>query len=140
MHSVRCCGEAVGTRHANSFFRGILQEDVFIESSKSTQLAEHLLNFVKVYAWQAAVACAWKQTHFPMIPKLHMLHEVALEMLHQCAAAGYCINPAVETCQLDEDFVGRTAVITRSVSPRLQAKRTLQRYLCQINLAWGQVR
>lgn len=138
MHVVLCCGEAVGTRHANNFFRGILKEDVFIRSSKGRELAEHLLKFVKVYAWQAAVACSWNQTHFPMMPKLHMLHEVSIEMLRQCEAAEYCMNPAVETCQMDEDFVGRTAVITRSVSPRLQAQRTLQRYLCQINLAWGQ--
>ena len=116
--------------------RGIWSEDVFIPAAKGLALAECLTDFVRIYAWQAYQADQEGQQVFPMLPKLHALHEVAFCMRRQSLQGPWCYNPAVETCQMCEDFVGRTAYITRTVSPRLQALRTLQRYLCQIYVAW----
>ena len=50
--------------------------------------------------------------------------------------AGYAMNPVLETCAQDEDFVGRLARVCRAVSPRLTALRTIQRYQLQCREVW----
>lgn len=142
-YTVRASGlssQAIGTRKLNEFMRGIWTEDVFIPASKGLVLSECLIDFVRIYAWEAYEADQEDRQVFPMLPKLHALHEVGYEMKRQSLQSAWCFNPVVETCQLCEDFVGRTAYLTRCVSPRLQALRTLQRYLSQIHRAWGDAR
>ena len=63
------------------------------------------------------------QMKFPLIPKIHPLEEI-LFLISQ-----WVLNPMVESCSLDEDFIGHAAYITRHVSPRLMALRTFNRYL-----------
>jgi hypothetical protein len=57
----------------------------------------------------------------------------------QAQLADFVMNPACHSCSLDEDFIGRTACISRTVSLRIIAKRTLERYLVHIQLAWTRV-
>lgn len=87
--------------------------------------------------YQAHHACSKGLKHFPLLPKLHFLHEVAFEMKRQAGIASYTFNPAVHSCALDEDAIGRAAAVTRCVSPKLISLRTLQRYLAYIQIAWA---
>ncbi len=87
--------------------------------------------------WQAAQAYENGEAAFPLYPKLHWVHEVAHLMRRQARACDFAYNPASYSCSLDEDFIGRLAAITRCVSPRIIARRTLQRYLAHIQLAWA---
>ena len=82
---------------------------------------------------------AWELqlSHFPLHPKLHAFHEIGHELLRQARVAPFCVNPASHCCSMDEDFIGRCASVSRCVSPRLIAKRTLQRYLCHIQIVWA---
>ena len=50
--------------------------------------------------------------------------------------AGYAQNPVSEFYALDEDFIGRVASVSRSVSPRLTCLREAQRYLLLCRAAW----
>ena len=50
----------------------------------------------------------------------------------------FVYNIIAESCSIDEDMVGRMAYITRHVSPRLTAQRTLERYLTQVGFAWAE--
>ena len=69
------------------------------------------------------------QMKFPLIPKIHPLEEILFLMEHQAKFSQWVLNPMVESCSLDEDFIGHAAYITRHVSPRLMALRTFNRYL-----------
>ena len=129
--------EAFGTTRLNQFMRGIYSNDVLMPSRTGIQLSDALYDFVKSFMYQASAAYKKGLNFFPMHPKLHSIHEVAYELRRQCRSADFCVNPAIHSCSLDEDFIGRCAVISRCVSPRLAAKRTLQRYLCHIQLAWA---
>jgi len=71
-----------------------------------------------------------------LYPKLHLLHEVWEQMVYESTQSDWIYNPIAETCSVDEDFVGRCPVLSRSVSPRLISLRSLQLYLAQIQQSW----
>ncbi|CAK9002251.1 unnamed protein product [Durusdinium trenchii] len=128
---------AFGTKRINTFMRGIYSGEVFLPRATAAELSKALYEFIKAYLYEAHASAHLGLPYFPLFPKLHFLHETAHELKRQSEIADYAFNPAVYSCALDEDFIGRTAVITRCVSPRIIAKRTLERYLCHIQLAWA---
>ena len=132
--------KALATKKMNRFMRTIYSQDVFIKSSTATELANDIYVFVKSFLFQARAAYELGLSHFPLHPKVHTVHEVGHELKRQARIAGregFCLNPAIYCCALDEDCIGRIACVSRCVSPRLAALRTLQRYLCHINIAWA---
>lgn len=129
--------KAHGTERMNFFMRGIYSNDVFIESHVAAELSAALHEFVKAYTYEAYAAYQLDLSFFPMFPKLHAVHEIQHEMKRQSRIANYVFNVAAHSCSLDEDFIGRCAAVSRCTSPRLICKRTLERYLCQIQIAWA---
>ena len=129
--------EASGTKHLNKFMRGIYGGDVFLPCSTAITLVDSLDHFLKAYAYLACKAFDMGVPAFPMFPKLHAVHEISFEMRRQCQAAPYVFNVAAMACPVDEDFVGRCAAISRKVSPRLIAKRFLERYCAHIQILWA---
>ena len=131
--------KAAGTKQINVFMRGIYSNDVLMESSVGSQLATALRDFIRAYLWQAWKASELGLQYFGLYPKLHSLHEIAYGLRRQARISPWVFNPAACSCSLDEDFIGRVAVISRQVSPRLIPMRTIQRYLAHINIAWSRV-
>lgn len=131
------CHEAYGTEKMNFFMRGIYKEDVFIPRERALDLSKSLYAFVHAYLWEASKAYQLRVASFPLFPKLHAVHEIGHALKVQATRCPYAMNPAVHSCSMDEDFIGRCAAITRCVSPKLIAKRTIQRYLCHIQIAWA---
>lgn len=129
--------EAKGTQKINEFMRGIYSKDVFIDAAEANRLADALYFFIRAYTYEAHSSHTKGISSFPMLPKLHALDEVRHAMHFQASHAGCCVNPAVYSCSICEDFIGRTAALTRCVSPMLLAQRTLQRYLVHIQTAWS---
>ena len=129
--------EVVGTKHLNKFMRGIYANDALIPSGLALELSNSLRTFIKAYSWQAHQAFVLGLSFFPMVPKIHALHEVSFELKHQARRSAWCTNPAIFTCSLDEDFIGRCATVSRQVSPRLIALRVVQRYLAHVYSIWA---
>ena len=107
-----------------------------LEKSLGMELNKALDYFVRAYVYLAHLANKNGTAHFALYPKLHSLHEISHMLKRQSELADFVINPACHSCSLDEDFIGRTACISRTVSPRIIAKRTLERYLVHIQSAW----
>jgi hypothetical protein len=131
--------EAFGTKQVNFFFRGIYQNDALMKSEKGKELSDALYNFISAYLWEASAAYRDGVAAFPRYPKLHAVHEVAFIMRRQCRLYPYCQNPCVHACATDEDFIGRCAALSRCVSPKCIPMRTLQRYLCHLQILWARV-
>lgn len=130
--------EAYGTSKVNQFMRGVYQHDCWIPASDALPLASALFAFLRAYFYEAHLSYrTCEESKFALFPKLHALHHIAWLMRRQGETCSHVLNPAVEICSIDEDFVGRKAVLTRSVSPRLMALRSIQRYLAQIQVAWS---
>lgn len=77
----------------------------------------------------AKLASQLGQSHFYLLPNLHRLHHILWDMLEECEKGPYCLNPLHASTQADEDFIGRPSRISRKVSPRTTALRTIQRSL-----------
>lgn len=129
--------KAWGTKNVNKFMRGIYSEHVFIPTERAMDLAEALYVFLRAYLFLAHASMEKNKPFFPLFPKLHAVHEVCHQMMWEGKQASYVFNPAATSCSVDEDFLGRVAALTRCVSPRLMIQRTLQRYLCHIQMAWA---
>ncbi|CAE7313361.1 unnamed protein product [Symbiodinium sp. CCMP2592] len=66
---------------------------------------------------------------FKLRPKIHYLNHVFLRTYQEWLSNGSAINPFAEATFMSEDFVGRAARVSRRVSPRAVAVKTLQRYI-----------
>ena len=73
------------------------------------------------------------------MPKLHSIEEILFEMETQANDPSVfgVYNCLAESCSVDEDFIGKAAVIARSVSPRATSLRTIERYLVQLFQIWA---
>jgi len=126
-----------GCKKINFFFRSLYAGDLWLERAYAKTLANALLQFVRAYLLLAHMSYELGENKFGLIPKVHALHEVAMEMFRQCDVSEWVLNPIAETCSVDEDMIGRVAVLSRSVSPKIIARRSLARYLAQINIVWA---
>ena len=61
-------------------------------------------------------------------PKIHYLNHIFLTIKDQWEASGTAVNPLGEATFMSEDFVGHASRLSRRVSPRVVALKTLQRY------------
>ena len=129
--------EALGTKKANVFFSGIYKYDVFIHRSQAVVLSDALGVFLRSYLFEAHAAWESGRAAFALVPKVHGLDEIRHRLAREAKMADYCMNPAVFSCSVDEDFIGRCSYISRCVSPVLQVERTLLRYLVHIQIAWS---
>ena len=123
-------------RALNRFMHLIYNGDVFLRRATALEAVRCGQHFRKAYGFLACASQRRRQNRFPITPKLHSFEEIVYKMSRECRASAWVLNPIVESCSLDEDFIGRCAFLTRHVSPRLMTRRTFERYLTQICLAW----
>ena len=73
---------------------------------------------------------------FNIVPKVHFLAHVAVE-LHQALERGSSIlNPSVWSTQMAEDYVGALCKMSLNVHPANVAKRNLEKYLVRARREW----
>lgn len=123
----------------NRFMRGIYEGEVFLPSCTARSLSDSLYQFLHAYCYLASVSFQKGIPAWPMFPKLHAVHEIAFEMRRSSGVSEFVLNVAAHSCAMDEDMVGRVAALSRCVSPRAIAVRTLQRYLVHIQTLWARV-
>ena len=112
--------------------------DVWVQRDVARECVQCAEHFSSAYRFLAASSHNKRQMRFPLMPKLHPFEEIFFLMKHQLQLSTWTVNPLIESCALDEDFIGHAAYITRHVSPRLMGLRTFNRYLTQIMMAWRQ--
>ncbi|CAE7216894.1 unnamed protein product [Symbiodinium sp. CCMP2456] len=66
---------------------------------------------------------------FKLRPKIHYLNHIFLRIYEEWLSEGFAVNPLAEATFMSEDFVGRAARVSRRVSTRAVAIKTLQRYI-----------
>ena len=99
-------------------------------------MVKNLVNFLKTWAILAQSAfnrglCRWK-----LQPKFHMAGEVCFTLQHDKAQNAPSMCPLSYATQMDEDFVGRVANFSRTVSSRTLAVRTIKKYLLRLKAQW----
>ena len=114
----------------------LYKSNVFIESADAVSIIAAGKHFLQGYARLAVLSFQDRQPRFPLLPKIHMLYHVVYLMAVQSTRAPVIENPMTQNCSMDEDFIGRFCVLTRSVSPRCRILRAYQRYFSQVLLLW----
>ncbi|CAE7318528.1 unnamed protein product [Symbiodinium sp. CCMP2592] len=110
-------------------FRSCFQAEFFMASADCIVVIESGHRFLTGYASLVSMCLSQELCLFKLRPKTHYLNHVILRVYEEYRQSGTATNPCAESTFMSEDFVGRTARISRRVSPRSVALKTLQRYL-----------
>lgn len=89
------------------------------------QMANGVRTFCVGYSRLASWCYGQGLTRFQLQPSLHSLYHYYFELRNRPSTY---INPAADSCEADEDFIGRTARLTKAVHPGTVTIRTLQRH------------
>ena len=121
--------EANGARHFNVALAMLYRSGYWIKRDKALGLGDMVFSFLGSYAQCAQMTLEQHKRRFAMIPKLHMIAHCAHEMKAQAALGFWIENPLVTTCQVQEDYIGRPARISRRVNIRSLHKSLIMRAL-----------
>ena len=131
---MQCC---VASRRVNAMFSFLYRAGAFLGEEQCAWVAQQGLQFLACYSSMALrMFRANRQWLFPLYPKLHVFHHLMIEIKMAGRTAKMAVNPMVFSCQMDEDVVGRASRISRRVSVKVVATRTLQRYLIAAHAAF----
>ena len=72
---------------------------------------------------------------YAFVPKVHMLHHSAWQLHQEACKAPWATNPLGTSVQIQEDFIGRPARLSRRVAMRSIHVRVLQRTLISAEFA-----
>ena len=93
-------------------------------------------HFLDCYQRLAFLSHGLGDLKFGLVPKIHMLWHIVHAIAAQTDKFGFAENPLLESCSIDEDFIGKFCYLTRQVSPRQRIQRALERYLTHVLLLW----
>ena len=103
--------------------------ELWLPRQVAMQIADKGLAFLRLNGRAAAYSHENNLGLFLFMPNLHRLHHIWVEVRRQAQATQWVLSPLSLSCQVDEDYIGRPARLSRRVSPRLVCLRTLQRSL-----------
>ena len=119
------------------FFQLLHKRGLFLTRQDASDAAGAMNLFCQTYTYLARSFFDLGLCRYHLEPTLHMCRHVSygLEQVLQTGAP-VLVSPGAWLCEQSEDFVGKISRITRRVSARLCAQRTLQRYLVKVFLEW----
>ncbi|CAE7942344.1 unnamed protein product [Symbiodinium necroappetens] len=120
----------------NDFMRLLYELDVWVPPDDARRAGELSAKFLRRYNDCAVRARSLQRTLFPIQPKFHCLHHLALELLRASNLGLHALNPIVLSTQQSEDFIGRPSRLSRRVSSRGTVVRVMQRYLQSCYTEW----
>ena len=127
---------ASGTRALNAMMRSFYEQDLWLDRESKNLILNAGNHFLQATSQLAFLNHRLRKNFFPITPKHHMMYHVLKTIQWQGDIAQFAFNPLSEFCALDEDYIGRIASISRSVSPRLACIRVVQRYLLYCRSVW----
>ena len=116
----------------NASMREMYVADLFLRPEQALKIAGFGLRYLRRYGALAEMAQTQGRALFPLMPKAHAWHHIALELHLSASTPGrrWCMNPLCYSTQMCEDFVGRPSRLARHTRPgKLQSRRVIQRYL-----------
>ena len=123
------------TKHLNRAIRMLYHCDAFLDQDVAQFTCVAFLRTTGILARDSHSA---GRRLFALVPKLHSLDHFAVRLDKQSASTGIAENPLLAACQQDEDFVGKPSRLSRRVSIRSVAERTMSRYVVAARSAWVQ--
>ena len=109
----------------------LVSHRLLLERHCAVQLYEHMCTMLNGYAWMARWSLDNNFTLFAMVYKIHAWKHEALEMFMALKnkKAQYFLSPAIHSCEINEDVIGRISRLSRLVDSRSMQRRCLQLFL-----------
>ena len=125
MPSATCKATAVNA--INTAFRSLYHHGVWVDRMEARAIALNGIKFLQVYSELAWLAFRSRSKRFPMQPKFHYLNHTWIQMLKESDRSQWVLSPLVMAVQMQEDFIGKPARLSRRCNPRAVSHRVLQR-------------
>ena len=109
----------------------------WIKKHQAKQLGLALHFFLGAYH-KLAFECAQVGKHrFAFVPKMHCIAHIAVLLKQQSLCARWCQNPISTTVQMQEDYIGRPARVSRRVDIRQIHRNVVSRTLILMQQAFS---
>lgn len=129
------CREAL--RQLNAALSFLYNAPLFLEENECRYVVDRGMFFLRCYTSLASECFVDGRPHlFPLFPKIHAVQHWWLTLTTQADLYSFGINPLTAACQLDEDTIGKVSRVSRRVSSRQVALRTLERHLMSSWHVW----
>ena len=112
-----------------SFFKSLHSHGLFLERPCANLLYIHMMRILRGYKRLGKEALSLSIRAFTLKPKAHSLHHMAHSIM--CALQdghALILSPEAESCEVNEDFIGRISKLSRRVGVRCMDRRVFQRY------------
>ena len=106
------------------------------EPATAASIARDGLLFLQCFHKLASLALRLRRPLWPFRPKIHSLHHLVLEMLEASRDQKDSLNALAFSCSQSEDFIGRTALLSRRVCATTSQSRVLQRWMAGAAIQW----
>ena len=122
--------------HTDEFMTGLYHSGLFIPRLRLERIVRHGREMLASFARYAGLAFQRELPRFKFNPKYHMLCHLVLDlhraMIKRCSP----LNPTSFSCQMPEDFINKCSTLSRGVSGKAIALRTLDLYRVSVASAW----
>lgn len=125
-----------GTRCVNRLFKTLYESGLWLDRREARSCGLLGRQWLRLYAELAALCLDAGRLRFPLVVKHHLLDHTMRLMLQQAFDSQWIWNPLGDSVQMDEDFIGHSARLSRRVNPSSQALRVLERYRTRAMQAW----
>ena len=115
-----------GTSGALTFFHVLHSSGIWLEVNESAQMAQGCMRFCKAYVCLATGCHGLRLCRYHFEPSLHGFFHFYFE-LRDCTSV--VMNPACQSCEADEDYVGKVARLARCVHAGTTTVRVIDRIL-----------
>ena len=113
----------------NAAFRMLYRAGAWLSADDAHAVSKHGCLHLRSYKRLAELSLHMREPRYPIHCKAHMLHHTFHILEQGSQAHGWLENPLVDSCQIDESFVGIIARYSRRVSPKITVHRTYDLYL-----------
>ena len=121
---------------SNNFLSTLYRSGLFISRLRLSRVVRYGKTMLRSYSVCAGLAHAKRLARFKFNPKFHMLMHVIFKLDEDLRNGNMALNPLSFSCQMPEDFINRTATLSRSVHAKHVALRTIELYKNAVAGAW----
>lgn len=122
-------------RSINHVFKVLYESGLWLTKQEAFEAGTLGRNWLRLYVELAEICYKESRLRFPLVVKHHMLDHAFRDLL-EGSQKEWTWSPLIDSVQMDEDFIGYTARLSRRVSPVSTALRVLQRYLTRAMRTW----
>ena len=123
-------------RNANRFMSLLYYCNLWLTDRQRDDLITFGTSFLEDFECCAQYSYELRMTRFKLQPKYHMVGELIFSLRLQRSKGAQSLNPLTASTQIDEDFVGRVAAMSRTVASRTIHYRTIKKYLLFLGSLW----